>query len=465
MVKCHKTIRNGVIRTSMPQSTFFGGVHPFDGKDMSRETPIQTIFPHGDMVYPLKQHIGAPAVPMVRPGDPVLTGQKIAEPDGDLSAAIHSSVSGIVSAIEPRALADGTVQDCIIIHNDGKFREIFYPQTRKLDQLTPSVIIESVRDAGVVGLGGSGLPTHIKLEIGQPNRIDYCIANCVECEPYLTSNYRRMLENPAKVINGLRIEMKVFKRARGILAVDERNSDVSRIFRELTRDDPRIFVKKLRTKYPQGAERQLIYALTGRTLNASMLPSDIGCTVSNVDTLVAINQAVMVHEPLLTRIVTVSGEAAAHPGNFRVRIGMSYRELLERAGGFRSEPALVLDGGTMTGRRLERFDVPVTKLTSAVTVLDRDRKAQNPETPCTRCGRCVQVCPNHLVPLMLYQNLIRGKEDLFLRHNGLECSGCGCCSYACPSGIPLAHRISKLRSELVRDPEKAGEYARRMSTQ
>ena len=449
----------------MPHSTFFGGVHPFDGKDMSKEKPIKTIFPRGDMVYPLKQHIGAPAVPIVKPGDPVLTGQMIARADGDLSASVHATVSGTVIRIGPHLVADGTEQECIVIHNDGRYHEIFYPQTRSLDQLNAATIIESVRDAGVVGMGGAGLPAHIKLETENPRRIDYCIANCVECEPYLTSDYRRMVENPAKVINGLRIEMKIFSRARGILAVDERCGDVSRLFRDLTRDDPRIYVRSLRSKYPQGAERQLIYALTGRTLNATMLPADIGCTVSNVDTLVAINQAVMVHEPLLTRIVTVSGDAAAEPRNFRVRIGMSIRELLERAGGFSQQPALILAGGPMTGTRIDSLDVPVTKLTSAIVALRKDRCGGYHETPCTRCGRCVRACPNHLVPMQLYDDLLKKRDDLFLRHGGLECSGCGCCSYACPSRMQLSYRIYSRRTALIRDPERAGLYARRLSTQ
>jgi electron transport complex protein RnfC len=240
----------------MAQLKFFGGVHPEDGKEISSRQPVRTVFPRGDCVYPLKQHMGNPSVPIVKRGDYVLTGQLIAAADGDFSANLHSSVSGTVRGIEKRRLADGSSGDCIVIQNDRRFGEILYPASRRLDELAPETIVESVKQAGIVGMGGAGMPTHIKLSPARPNRIDYYIANCVECEPYLTSDYRRMLENPAKVINGLRIGLKIFRRARGILAVDEKNDDIYRLFRDLTREDARIFVKKVEHKFPQGAERQ-----------------------------------------------------------------------------------------------------------------------------------------------------------------------------------------------------------------
>ncbi len=447
----------------MAQLKFFGGVHPEDGKEISSRQPVRTVFPRGDCVYPLKQHMGNPSVPVVKRGDYVLTGQLIAAADGDFSANLHSSISGTVRGIEKRRLADGSSGDCIVIQNDRRFGEILYPASRRLDELAPETIVESVKQAGIVGMGGAGMPTHIKLSPARPNRIDYYIANCVECEPYLTSDYRRMLENPAKVINGLRIGLKIFRRARGILAVDEKNDDIYRLFRDLTREDARIFVKKVEHKFPQGAERQLIYAVTGRTLNAEMLPEEVGCVTDNVDTLVAINQAVMVHEPLLTRLVTVTGDCIDKPGNYRVRIGMSYRELIERAGGFIREPELILDGGTMTGKRMDDLDVPVTKLTSAIVALSQDRVSGRPQTACTRCARCVLSCPNHLVPLQLYKDAKSGNDNAFIRHNGFECSGCECCSYICPSRIPLADSIIRTRDRLLKDADKAGAYSRRLS--
>lgn len=447
----------------MAIGTFRGGIHPYDGKELSRHTRIRTVVPHSDIVvFPLKQHMGRPAVPAVAPGDPVLTGQRIAKADGEFSADLHSSVSGVVTAIRDFHVAGGGTERSIIIRNDGRFSEIPYPEPRRFDELSASVIIRAVKQAGIVGMGGAGLPSHIKLSPEHPEQIDYVIANCVECEPYMTSDYRRMVENPGKLINGLRIVLKVFPRARGILAIDEQLRDVIREFRSITRDDPRIYVKRVQTKYPQGSERQLIYAVTGRTLNGKMLPSDIGCIVHNVDTLVAVNQAVMLYEPLLTRLITVSGDCIAKPGNFRVRIGMSYDELVERAGGYVREPALILDGGTMTGRRIRDLHVPVTKMSSQIVALSRDRAETMRETACSRCARCVEVCPNHLVPIQLLRDAERQNEDAFIAHNGLECCQCQSCSYICPSKLSLSLRIMEMRESIISRPDKAGDYSRRL---
>ena len=450
----------------MAKHTFTGGVHPFEGKDMSRDVPIKTLLPDtGEMVYPLLQHIGNPSVPVVRRGDYVRTGQLIARADRDPSANLHASVSGQVLGIDKRRTADGSLQPCIIIANDGIFLEIGYPQNRELSFLTRETVLTVVKNAGIVGMGGAGLPTHIKLRSAGEEDIDTIIANCVECEPYLTSDYRRLLENPWKVISGLAVLLQIYPGARGYIAVSEDNAEGYRLLRELLRDDPRIYVKRLRTKYPQGAERQLIYALTGRTLNAKMLPRDIGCLVCNTDTLVAVNQAVIMHEPLITRIVTVTGAAAAQPGNFRVRIGMSYRQVLEQAGGLadglKQEDALILDGGPMTGVPIRDLDVPITKLSSAIVCLRKEEMQRQKETACTRCSRCLDVCPNRLMPVVLYQDARRSSARSFIDHNGLECCDCGCCSYICPSKISLAAPIIAMRHALLKKPELAGDYARR----
>ncbi|MCI2049710.1 MAG: electron transport complex subunit RsxC [Lachnospiraceae bacterium] len=447
----------------MAGQTFYGGIRPYSGKDLSKYRPIRTVLPKEPLlVYPLLQSMGDPAVPVVEPGEHILTGQLIARAESELSANLHSSVSGTVYAIEEHAVVGGERQKSILVQNDGRFDEIQYPSSRRYSSMSADEIIRAVWEAGVVGMGGAGLPTHIKYNIEKRNRIDYCIANCVECEPYLTSDYRRMLETPAKLINGLRILLHIFPRARGIIALDEEKADLYRLFRKMLKDDTRIYVKKLQSKFPLGSERQLIYALTGRTLNAMMLPRDIGCIVNNVDTLVAVNQAVMVYEPLITRLITVTGDAIVHPQNFRVRIGMSYNELIERAGGFRQRPALLLDGGTMTGTKITDTNVPITKLSSAVVALRKDRVSDRRETACTRCARCVLVCPNHLVPVQLHKDVAAGNVDAFIAHNGLECSDCGCCSYSCPSRIGLSLAISDMRKKILTEqPEKAGDYLRR----
>ena len=447
----------------MARGTFTGGVHPYDGKDLSRHMPIKTVYPRGIVVFPLLQHMGAPAIPCVKVGDPVLTGQMIAKADGDFSANIHSSVSGMVVAIRDCETVGEKQEKCIVISNDDRFSEIPYPPVRKFGNLTPIAIESAVRGAGVVGMGGAGLPTHIKLSYEHPDEIDYCIANCVECEPYLTSDYRRIVENPAKVLNGLRILLKVFPKARGIIALDESMQDVYSELRRYTAGDHRIYVKKLESKFPQGSERQLIYALTGRTMNSKMLPSDIGCIVNNVDTLVAVNQAVMLYEPLLTRLITVSGDCIARPRNYRVRIGMSYAELIERAGGFSSRPALILDGGTMTGKRITNLNVPITKLSSGIIALSKDRAAAMKETACSRCGRCVEICPDKLLPITIYNDALKGDKTSFIKHHGLECCNCVCCSYICPSKIDLADKINNMKREILANPDEAGDYSRRLS--
>lgn len=448
--------------------TFYGGIHPYDGKELSRDCAVQTLFPeNGEMVFPLVQHIGRPSIPIVNIGDRVRTGQLIAVAEGELSANLHSSVSGRVVAIEPRRVVGGGWIPSIVIDNDGLYLEVVYPENRRLETLNKETVLRTIQAAGIVGMGGSGIPTQYKLQNAGTADIDTVIANCVECEPYLTSDYRRILENPWKIINGLMIMLTVFPRARGFIAVSENNVEGYHLLRDLLKDNDRIYVKRLRNKYPQGSERQLIYALTGRTLNAKMLPYDIGCVVQNTDTLVAINQAVIMHEPLITRIVTVSGDGVREPGNFRVRIGMSCRDILEQAGGLKPgltrRSVLILDEGPMMGSVIDDLDVPVTKLTSGIIVMVKDNIPYQEETPCTRCGRCVDACPNNLNPLVLEKDVTKGNDQKFIDHNGLECCGCGCCSYICPSKIQLSARIYAKKRAIMQNPAMAGDYARRFT--
>ncbi|MCM1243058.1 MAG: RnfABCDGE type electron transport complex subunit C, partial [Roseburia sp.] len=247
----------------MAKLTFVGGIHPYDGKDISKDKPIKAVLPKGDLVYPLSQHIGAPAKPIVEKGDHVLTGQKIAEAGAFVSAPIYATVSGTVKAIEPRRVVTGDSVMSIIIENDGLYEEVDYGPVKPLEEMSKEEIIERVKEAGIVGMGGAGFPTFIKLSPKEPEKIDYVIANCAECEPYLTSDYRRMIEEPEKLVEGLKVSLRLFDNARGILAVEDNKPDCIEILKKLTKDEPKISVKALKTKYPQGAERQLIYAATG----------------------------------------------------------------------------------------------------------------------------------------------------------------------------------------------------------
>ena len=429
----------------MAKLTFVGGIHPYDGKDLSKDKPIKAVLPKGDLVYPLSQHIGAPATPVVAKGDYVLTGQKIAEAAGFVSAPIYATVSGTVKAIEPRRVVTGDNVMSIVIENDGEYKEVEYSPVESVEQLTKEEIIGRVKEAGVVGMGGAGFPTFIKLSPKEPEKIDYVIANCAECEPYLTSDYRRMLEEPEKLVEGLKIMLRLFDNARGILAVEDNKPDCIELLKKVTKDENRITVKALKTKYPQGAERQLIYAATGRSINSKMLPADVGCVVDNVDTIVAIYHAVMLGKPLMNRIVTVTGDAVADPRNFIVRIGTNYHELVEEAGGFKEKPVKIVSGGPMMGFGIFDLDVPTTKTASALLCLTQDDVSKMKPSACINCGKCVEVCPGRVVPRKLADFAEHYDEEAFLSHNGMECCECGCCSFICPAKRPLTQTIKSMR--------------------
>lgn len=429
----------------MAKLTFMGGIHPYDGKDLSKDKPIREVLPKGDLVYPLSQHIGAPAKAIVQKGDRVLTGQKIAEAGGFVSAPIYATVSGTVKAVEPRRVTVGDHVMCIVIENDGLYEEVEYHPVSSLGELSREDILKRIQEAGVVGMGGAGFPTHVKLSPKEPDKIEFVIANCAECEPYLTSDYRRMIEEPEKLIDGLKIELSLFENARGILAVEDNKPDCIEKLKKLTKDEPKITVKAIKTKYPQGSERQLIYAVTGRAINSSMLPADAGCIVNNVDTLVAVHHAVMEGRPLMHRIVTVTGDAIADPCNFIVRIGTNYHELVDEAGGFLKKPVKIVSGGPMMGFAIFDLDVPATKTSSALLCMTEDDVAKWEPGACINCGRCVEVCPGRVVPSKLADFAEHYDEEKFLAYDGMECCECGCCSYVCPAKRRLTQSIKSMR--------------------
>lgn len=438
----------------MARLTFMGGIHPYDGKDLSKNKRIREVLPEGDLVYPLSQHIGAPAVPIVKKGDRVLTGQKIAEAVAFVCAPIYATVSGTVKAIEPRRVVTGDNVMSIVVENDGKYEETDPLPVKELSAYTKEEIIERVKEAGVVGMGGAGFPTFIKLSPKNPEKIEYCIVNGAECEPYLTSDYRRMLEEPEKVLDGLRIMLKLFDKAQGIIAIEENKPECIDLFRKLTRGETRISVKALKTKYPQGAERQIIYATTGRAIHSGMLPADAGCIVDNVDTVVSIYHAVMEGKPLMERIVTVTGDAIAKPRNFKVRIGTNYHELIEKAGGFKEQPVKIISGGPMMGFGIFDLDVPTTKTASALLCLTHDDVSAMEPTACINCGKCVEVCPGRVVPKLLADYAENYREEEFLKNNGMECCECGCCSFVCPAKRTLTQSIKSMRKMMLAKKKK-----------
>lgn len=429
----------------MAKLTFVGGIHPYDGKELSKDKPMKAVLPKGDLVYPLSQHIGAPASPVVAKGDHVLAGQKIAEAGGFVSAPIYATVSGTVKAVEPRRVVTGDNVMCIVVENDGLYEEVRYPVKKPYEEASKEEIIRDIREAGIVGMGGAGFPTHVKLSPKEPDKIEYVIANCAECEPYLTSDYRRMIEEPEKLIEGLKIILRLFDNARGVLAVEDNKPDCVKLLKQLTLNEPRISVKALKTKYPQGSERHLIYAVTGRAINSSMLPADAGCVVDNVDTIVAVQQAVTQGKPLMHRIVTVTGDAVADPRNFIVRIGTNYHELIEEAGGFKQDPVKIVSGGPMMGFGIFDLDVPATKTSSALLCMTEDEVAKWEPTACINCGKCVEACPGRVLPNKLADCAEHFEEEKFLALNGMECCECGCCSFVCPAKRRLTQSIKSMR--------------------
>ncbi len=425
--------------------TFKGGVHPDDGKRLAKDKAIVEVKPTGNLVYPVSQHIGAPAKPIVAVGDQVLKGQKIAEAGGFVSAPVYSSVSGTVKAIEPRFNPTGAKVTCIVVENDGEYKEVEYPAVKPVDEMTKEEILAAIGEAGVVGMGGAGFPTKVKLSPKEPDKIDYIIANCAECEPYITADYRRMIENPEELVAGMKIILKLFDNAKGLFGVEDNKPDCIAKLKELTKDEPRMEVLALKTKYPQGGERQLIYATTGRAINSSMLPADAGCVVDNVETIINVYHAVAEGKPSMERIVTVSGDAVNEPGNFKVLFGTNQAELVEVAGGFKSEPEKVISGGPMMGFSMFTLDVPVTKTSSSILCFTKDEVAKFEPSACINCGRCVDACPSRLIPSRLADLAEHHNEEGFTAMEGLECMECGSCSYVCPAKRPLKQSIGSMR--------------------
>lgn len=435
-------------------STFKGGVHPYDGKDLAKDQPIQKIMPKGEMVYPVSQHIGAPASPIVAVGDRVLRGQKIAEAGGFVSAPIYASVSGTVKAIQPRRTAVGDMVNSIIVENDGLMEEVEFHPVEDINSLSKEEILNRIKEAGVVGMGGAGFPTHVKLSPKEPEKIEFIIANCAECEPYLTADYRRMMETPEELVEGMKIVLRLFEGAKGILGVEDNKPDAIAKLQELTKDEPRVEVMPLQTKYPQGGERQLIYATTKREINSTMLPADAGCIVDNVETLISIYHAVKFGKPVMERIFTVTGDAVVKPGNFLYCIGMSYAELLEAAGGFKEQPEKIISGGPMMGFSMFELEIPTTKTSSSLLCFLKDEVTASETTACINCGRCVGACPEQIVPSKLAKMSEFGDKAAFEKWNGMECIECGSCSYICPAKRPLAQYIKTMKKQILADRRK-----------
>ena len=438
----------------MKLGTFKGGVHPEDGKGLSMNTPIKLIMPKGELVFPLNQHIGSPSKPIVKIKDRVLVGQVIAEGTGFISSNIISSVSGEVKAIEERLTVSGNKVISIIVENDNEYIEVEdLGHKRNYMDLTREEIRKIVKESGIVGLGGAGFPTHVKLSPKDDEKIEYVIVNGAECEPYLTSDYRIMIVMPEKLVLGLKVILRLFPKAKGIIAIEDNKHEAIAKLIELTKNEEDIEVKVLKTKYPQGSERKLIYATTGKKINSSMLPSDVGCIVDNVDTVVSIAMAVCFSTPLMRRIVTVSGDAINNPRNFEVRIGTSYSQLIDEAEGFKISPKKIISGGPMMGTPIYNLDIPIVKTSSAILAFSYDDTEEG-ESSCIRCGRCIEVCPSNLVPIKLMEQSEKFNDESFVALQGMECYECGSCSYICPAKRRITQSVKQTRKSVIDNRNK-----------
>ena len=428
---------------------FFGGIHPKYNKEMStRVTTFHSVTPK-TVVIPLLQHIGAPCKALVAVGDKVLRGQKIGDGEG-LCVPVHASVSGTVIAIEPQPHVNGRMVEAIVIEND--FQDETVPVTTidtPVDQLDSDAVLHAIREAGIVGMGGAAFPGNVKALSAMGN-VNTLIANACECEPYITADDSLLRTTPEQVLEGMMILKHILHPERVVLAVEDNKAEAIEKIRGLKEQFPEIELAVLPTRYPQGAEKQLIQALTGREVPPGQLPVSVGCAVFNVSTYAAIYRAVRQGMPLIQRIVTISGEAIAEPQNFIVRIGTTFHDLIEVAGGLNDKTERVISGGPMMGFAQSDLSVPVVKATNSILCLLKDVNGAAENPVCLRCGKCVGVCPMRLQPLYMYRFVKAGRVDELERLNILDCIECGSCAFTCPGKLPLVEKFRKGK-QMVRE--------------
>ena len=424
--------------------SFFGGVHPKENKVYACDLPVLD-FPEPDLlVVPMAQHIGAPCKPLVKKGDYVKVGQKIGANQG-LCVPVHASVSGKVKAVEMRAHTSGTTVMSVVIENDHlqTLCEDCKPRTQEeVDALSPEELMNIIREGGIVGMGGATFPTHVKLSSGL-GKVDTIIVNICECEPYIVADDRLCREYAPELISGLKIVMKILGLKTAHIGIENKKPEAINALESAIGPSSGIQVDVLRAKYPQGAEKQLIQALTGREVAGGKLPVSVGCAVFNVSTFAAIYRAVRLGTPLTERIVTISGEAIGQPQNFIVRIGTPFHDLIEVAGGLNDKTERVISGGPMMGIAQSDLSVPVIKATNSILCLLKDRNGAAENPVCLRCGKCVAVCPMRLQPLYMYRFQKAGNVEELKRLNLLDCIECGSCAFTCPGKLPLVERFRK----------------------
>ena len=413
--------------------TFKGGLHIDDHKSCTNKIPIKIIDGGKVHVFPLQQHIGAPLIATVKPGDRVLVGDVIADnKEAFVCAPIHSSVSGTVKTIEQRYHPSGAKVTSVVIENDGLYEVSPNISPKDPEKMSAEEIVSVIRNSGIVGMGGAGFPTHVKLSPPKDKKITHIIVNGAECEPYLTSDHRRMLECSEEIIDGLRIVMKIFGLNDGYVGIEKNKPDAIKTIREEAKKDKGIHIIPLKTKYPQGAEKQLIYAVSGKKVPSGGLPADVGAIVINIDTVTQISKAFRTGMPLIDRIVTMSGSCIKNPCNLQVRCGMLFEDVINAVGGFSKNPKKIIMGGPMMGIAQFTLDVPIIKTSSAILALSAVEIGYDEDCICIKCGKCVDHCPMKLMPLYINKYIKKGDLEMAQKYNVMDCIECGVCSYLCP---------------------------------
>jgi electron transport complex protein RnfC len=427
------------------QIRFYGGIHPSEGKVSNKEdiinAPLQELY-----TVSLQQHIGAPAKMVVQKGDHVLRGQLLGEPGGFVSAAVHSPTSGTVKDVTTCLGPAGATLPAVVIESDGEDKAADpLPPFENWQDADPAALKARVGEAGIVGMGGATFPTFVKLSPPPNVKIDTIILDGVECEPCLTADHRLMLETPEKIVKGAQIIGRILGVKRIIIAIELNKPDAIETMTKAA-EGTGVEVAPLVVRYPQGAEKQLIYALTGRKVPSGGLPAAVGCVVSNVGTTAAIYEAVCLGKPLYERVTTVTGTPVVKPGNYRFRVGTLYRTALELCGGVSEDPAKIISGGPMMGMAVYSLDIPVMKGTSGILLLSRDELVQYSPSACLRCGRCNDVCPMSMMPGILSAQIEHQKFELAEKWHVMDCIECGSCAYICPAGRPLVQHMRRAKA-------------------
>ncbi len=427
----------------MKLKTFRGGIHPPEKKDLTNKIPVTPHQPTEEIIISLRQHIGTPCEPIVSVGDHVYMGQKIGDSTAFVSAPVHSSVSGEVVDIKNYPHPGGGEALSIFIKNDFKdeldpsitpWNVGYTPEEIKkfVNSLEPKEIVKRTREAGITGLGGASFPLHVKLSPPEGTKIDTVVINGAECEPYLTSDHRTMLERPKQILMGVLLMVKAVNADKAIIAIENNKPDAIAILKQLAYDYPPITIAELKTKYPQGSEKQLIQAITKKQVPSGALPSSVGLVVSNIDTCTAVAKAVVRNMPLIERNVTVSGDAVSKPANLLVRVGVKFSSLFESCDGFKVEPKKIVQGGPMMGISQSSLEVPVIKGTSGILAFAEPETYGKEESTCIRCSKCVDICPMRLMPNALSVLSVAGDTESISKYHIMDCMECGSCTYICP---------------------------------